>query len=163
MTEMFNAVAECDAPAAAAEQLLEALADYSPAVGRSPFARTEVTVSLPATSLRQAVATALRVLGDAVEPHQLLSLEVLTTADFDRRSGLIPVPDLVSVTEAAKALGVSRQAVLQRIESGSLPATRVGRGWAISPDALAALSKVGAEWQRGVDRFAEQVAKLPKP
>jgi excisionase family DNA binding protein len=162
MTETFNVVAETDAPAAGAEQLLDVLADYSPAVGRSPFARTEVTITLPATGLRQAVATAVRVLEDAVAPHRLLSLEVLTTADFDRRAGLTPVPALLSVTEAAQELGVSRQAVLQRIESGRLPATRVGSAWAISPDALAALGKAGEDGLRAVERFGQAAAKIAR-
>lgn len=39
------------------------------------------------------------------------------------------IPDLVSVVEAATILGITRQAVLQRIEAGWLPARRVGRAW----------------------------------
>ena len=64
--------------------------------------------------------------------------EVLTTADFDRRLGVdvTQIPELVSVTEAAAALGVTRQAVLQRIESGSLPATRIGTAWAVPRSAV---------------------------
>jgi excisionase family DNA binding protein len=41
------------------------------------------------------------------------------------------VPELLSVTDAAKSLGVSRQAVLQRIEGGRLEASRIGNSWAI--------------------------------
>jgi excisionase family DNA binding protein len=46
------------------------------------------------------------------------------------------MPELVSVTEAAERLGVSRQAVLQRLASGSLPGTKVGTTWAVQERAL---------------------------
>lgn len=38
----------------------------------------------------------------------------------------------VTTTEAAALLGISRQAVLKRIESGTLPAARVGRNYRIA-------------------------------
>lgn len=40
----------------------------------------------------------------------------------------------LSVTEVAEYLGVTRSAVLQRIKSGSLPATKVGNAWSIHCD-----------------------------
>jgi excisionase family DNA binding protein len=65
-----------------------------------------------------------------------IGLEVVPTVMWDRRAGLTPVPSLVTVTEAAQRLGVSRQAVLERINSGSLPAVRIGTGWAIAASAV---------------------------
>ncbi|MCW2751716.1 MAG: hypothetical protein JWR83_2826, partial [Aeromicrobium sp.] len=47
------------------------------------------------------------------------------------REGWEPVPDLVSVTEAAQLLGVTRQAVLDRINRKTLPAEKVGREYVI--------------------------------
>lgn len=53
------------------------------------------------------------------------------TADFDRLTDAIELPPLVSVTEAATALGMSRQGVLKAIRAEKLPATRVGDTWAL--------------------------------
>lgn len=134
MTTSYNARAETtlDLNETSAEQLLDRLDGYHPAVGRSFFGRTEAVITLPAETLRQAISTATAVLDTAVAGlGDVVSLEVLTTADFDRRVGLDPVPELVSVTEAAAELGVTRQAVLQRIDSGSLPASRIGTTWGI--------------------------------
>jgi len=39
--------------------------------------------------------------------------------------------DYISITEAAKILGISRQAVFSRIKVGSLRAEKVGRQWII--------------------------------
>jgi predicted DNA-binding transcriptional regulator AlpA len=56
----------------------------------------------------------------------LIALEVLPTADFDRREGLTPVPELIGADDAADLLGISRQAVLKRYNTGALPGHRVG-------------------------------------
>lgn len=111
--------------------VLDALAAYHPAIGRSAFGRAEVIITVPAETVAQAAVTATAVLAAAIAPAELLGLEILTTADFDRRAGLEPVPELMSVTEAALALHISRQAVLQRIDAGTLAATRIGTTWAI--------------------------------
>lgn len=80
--------------AAAAEQLLDALADHHPAVGRSAFGRAEAIITLPAESIRQAATTALALVADA--GGVAIGFEVITTADFDRRLGVdighIPEP-----------------------------------------------------------------------
>lgn len=139
MATSFNARAESTAPFTAdeAERLLDALADYHPAVGRGLFGHTEVVITLPADSHRQAMLTGYTLLSAAFAPGAVRLFEVLTTEDFDRRlADLEHIPELVSVTEAAAALGVTRQAVLQRIESGSLPATRIGTAWAVPRSAV---------------------------
>jgi excisionase family DNA binding protein len=41
------------------------------------------------------------------------------------------IPDLVSVTEIAERLAVSRQAVLKMISSGRLPARQAGTTWVV--------------------------------
>lgn len=43
---------------------------------------------------------------------------------------------LVSVAQAAERLGITRQAVLKRIRSGRLPATKVGRAYVVPEYAL---------------------------
>lgn len=45
---------------------------------------------------------------------------------------------LLSVTEAASELGITRQAVCQKIDAGEIEATMVGNQWVIHRDALAA-------------------------
>jgi excisionase family DNA binding protein len=45
---------------------------------------------------------------------------------------------LLSVAQAAERLGISRQAVLKRIRSGRLPATKVGRAYVVSADVVPA-------------------------
>ena len=126
----YNATIELDTPATeqAAEHLVDQLAShgYSPAAGASPFGRLEVVITLPADGLRQAAVAALALVEQAAGiPAR--AVEVLTTDDFDRRHGLDPVPDLVSVTDAANMMGLSRQRVLQMVDEGKLPHSRVGK------------------------------------
>lgn len=133
----FNARIEYQTREDIDDALLEALTEYGPATGRAERGWVEVYITVPATTLRQAFSTALAVAEAAVQVP-VLAVEVLPTAEFDARNGLAPLPELVSVTEAAALLGVSRQAVLQRLESGSLPGRKVGNAWVIQRPALPA-------------------------
>ena len=123
-TQPFNVVAELDASfdEDTAEALLAPIADYSGGAYRSELGHAEVVFTIPAEGIRQATSTALAVL--ETYPWPLRSLRVLPTEDFDRLVEAIDVPPLVSVQEAADALGISRQAVLKAITTGSLPAIR---------------------------------------
>lgn len=121
------------------DQVMDALVDYAGVISRAPDGRTQVTITLPAVGLRQAITTALSVIDGAVAPATVTAVEAMTTKEFDARSEALeyqPVPELVSISEAAAAMDVSRQAVHQRIESGSLPATRVGSTWVIPKSTL---------------------------
>lgn len=135
--EAYNAIIELTdkADPQHATAILDQFADYHPAVARAESGRAELILTLPAENLQQATTTALALV--KATGHRPVRLEVLTTEEFDRRAGLVPIPDLVSVTEAAELLGVTRQAVLQRIDAGSLPAKRIGNGWAIARDSVA--------------------------
>ncbi|WP_032380932.1 helix-turn-helix domain-containing protein [Rhodococcoides fascians] len=132
----FNVVAELDVPM---ESITDELTDdimakievYHGTLGRSPLGRAQLTLTLPADTLRQASATAWAVLADAFPARTVLSMNLLLTDDFDRVHGLEPIPDLLSVSEAAGEMGVSRQRVLQLISTGSLPATKVGNAWLV--------------------------------
>ena len=64
--------------------LLEALTDYGPATGRADRGWVEVHITVPATSLRQAVTTALALAESAVDAP-VLAVEVLPTEEFDAR------------------------------------------------------------------------------
>lgn len=113
------------------DRVIDHLVGFGPVVSRLATGRAELIITLPADDLRTAIATALALARDATGDEPV-GIEVVTTAEFDRRNSQAPVPELLSVTQVAETLGVTRQAVLQRIESGSLPAQRVGKGWAVS-------------------------------
>lgn len=118
------------------EQLVDQLADVHAVASPTAGGWAEVVITVPAENLRQAVTTASALVHQAAGDATVRRLEVLTTEAFDARQGLAPLPELVSATEAAAALGVSRQAVLQRLESGSLPGRKVGNGWVVPAAAL---------------------------
>lgn len=130
--DMYNATIELHLAAASAagkkgDQLLTRFADYHPVLTTSDLNRLELIISLPAESLWQA-ATTVRTLTDRLAVARV-SLE--TSADFDARSDAIADPDLLSVTETAQMLGITRGGVQRRIETGALRAFRVGSTWAI--------------------------------
>lgn len=127
----YNAIIELDGRVddKLATALVEQLADHHPAAGRGLTGHQDVTITVQAENLRQATITALALV-QAVG-HEPWAVQVLPADEFDRRLGLDPVPELLSVTEVANALGVSRSAVQQRIDAGSLPAKRVGNSWAV--------------------------------
>ena len=112
------------------DHLMGALAPFHVAVSGGTDGTFDVTLTAPAENLRQATHALLAV-AEAATGEPATSIEVLATSAWDRRNGFIPVPELVSVTDAAAQLGVSRQAVLQRLESGSLAGQKVGKTWVI--------------------------------
>ncbi len=136
--EMYNATVEVEKRGArdVVDDVIDKLAAYHPALGDSARGWASATISLPAETLVQACSTAAAVVA-AAYGAPALACEVMTETEFLARQGWEPVPDLVSVSEAAELLGVSRQRVLQRISEKSLPATRVGRDYVI-PRAAAA-------------------------
>lgn len=104
--------------------LIDAFEAFHPTISTSPLGWTEVTITVQAENLRQAVATGLGLAGDVV------SVTGMTTKEFDQR----PVhtermPKLVSVTEAAELLRITPQAVRQKLAAGHLPGTKVGGTW----------------------------------
>lgn len=92
-----------------------------------------VTITLPAASLAQAVATGLDVVGQLATP---LTVEAMPQKMRDMELGGTPVPEMMSVAEAADALGVSQQTVLQMIDEGKIPGTRVGRTYSVPRSAV---------------------------
>lgn len=116
------------------DALMDALADWHPAVGSSVRGFVEATITLPADTVRQATSAAALIAQDAAGAAggETIALEVMPTAEFDARAGLAPWPEMLSVTQAAERLGVSAQAVRQRLESGSLAGTKVGATWVVS-------------------------------
>lgn len=138
--QMYNAVVGVERRASeldpdALDAVMERLGAFHAALGESRRGWASATISLAAESLAQATATAAAVVGQAygAEP---ISCEVMTEKEFDLRQGWEAMPQLVSVSEAAQLLGVSRQRILQRITEKSLPAERVGRDWVIARGAV---------------------------
>lgn len=135
-----NVMAELDVDfdETVADALIDPIAEYSGAAGRSEFGRTEIVFTLPADSIRQATATALAIL--TAYEWDLQSLRVLPTADFDKLASAVEIPDLVSAQQAAEILGMTSQGVRKAIDARTLPATRVGSSWVIRRDAVDALA-----------------------
>ncbi len=78
---------------------------------------------------------------------------------------------LISTTEAAKILGVSRVTVFQRIKRGEIEATKVGRSYAIDPKNLgdiyqevtpAAKKKISKAVNKVFDQYGEVLRRLGK-
>ena len=118
------------------DDVMEAFAAYHPAVGDAPACPGALTavITLPAHTLTQAVATATAL---AAQVGDLVGIEVIPTRMWDRREGLkIDDVEFVGVSEAAVRLGITPQAVRDRIASGRLPGRKVGRNWVVSDAAL---------------------------
>jgi excisionase family DNA binding protein len=80
---------------------------------------------VPADNLRQTFTTAVAIV-EAAAGAPALAVEVMSTDDLNRRNGIEPIPELVSVTEASELLGVTLQRVLQLVDAGALASQRVG-------------------------------------
>lgn len=113
------------------DNLIDALVDHHPAIGPTPEDKLAVTVTLPADSLTQAFTTALALTRNL---FTATAITVIPETTRDLRLGL--GGGFVTTKEAAKHLGLTRQMVNRRIKDGDLPATRVGRDWAIPRSAL---------------------------
>lgn len=115
------------------DTLLGALEPWHPSLGATDHHTTSVTLTLPAEGLTQAAATGVAIAG---VHGSVLAVSAVTERVRDQREGWAPVPDLVSASQAAELLGVTRQRVQQMIAAGTLPATRVGRDYVIARTAL---------------------------
>lgn len=135
MSTDYNVRVEFDTRDPIDGELLDALAAYSPVTARAATGNVEAILTIPAADFVQACQTTIALTAQAVRTP-VLAIEIMRTEEFDRRVGLEPMPELVSVSEAARILGVSRQAILQRIDSGSLPASRIGAAWVLQRPAV---------------------------
>lgn len=128
-----------------AQDWMPALADYHAVLGAGPTGQVVIVISLPAEGLRQAASTALAVIQD-VTGRTAVSLQVMTTEDFDARTRIEPdvLPSMLSPTQAAEILGQSRQNVLLMLEQGRLAGQKVGNAWVVLASAVEA-RKAAAE------------------
>lgn len=127
MTTNFSVELELDQDPPTGDDLdtmLEELADFFPSVRAGQGRSTQILMSIPATSTRQATMTGLALTERYGTPLKL------TTQTAERRAleeDWPTIPELISVAEAAAILGVTRQRVLQMINEGRLPRHTVGR------------------------------------
>ena len=135
MTTQYNVTVELDTREDLGEKVVDALAAYHAAAGRSDRGRLEVVLTIPAEGVVQVLQTTVAITAQAIGVP-ILTVEITPTEEWDARQGLAPIPELVSVSEAAAELGVTRQAVLQRLAAGTLPGRQVGTGWVIPRSAL---------------------------
>ena len=135
--QMYVAEIETTARGLGDEAIADALAklaEWHVVMHQADSGAEAITLILPAESLEQATSAALALVGRAGFTGAVVT--VMSEELRDKRQGWEPIPALLGVTEAAATLGVTRQRVLQMISSGSLPATRVGNGWAIQAAAV---------------------------
>lgn len=121
----------------AADTMLGRLEGFSPAIGYSDHRRLEVTLTVPAETLWQAVHQGV-LLAEEGTRLKAIHVEAIATDLFDARLGLPAMPELVSVSEAAEILEITRQRVLQLVQGGQLPSARVGNGVVIPRAAVEA-------------------------
>lgn len=106
-----------------------------PVLARRGDGSLELVLVLAAESTVDALAgllAALTALPELSDPVAITVRATTAAGPENTRSA----PELVSVTQAARLLGVTRQAVLRRIDSGALPARKVGSTWTIPRSAL---------------------------
>lgn len=112
------------------DRIHDDLDGFHVALGMSARGWRSATLTTTGENLRQAIASAVALVEAALGGTAIVC-EAVTVEEFDIRQGWRPVPDLVSVAEAADILGVSRQRVLQRIQAHTLPATQVGKTYVL--------------------------------
>jgi hypothetical protein len=112
------------------QELAGALADFKPDIARTVQGRYEVAITVTGETLRQATLVALALVADA-GASDLAAVEVRPTDEVANGRKDMPVPDLVSVTEAATDLGVSPQAIRQRLDNGTVSGVKIGGTWAV--------------------------------
>jgi len=75
----------------------------------------------------------------------------------------------VGTAEAAKALGISRVAVLKKIATGQIKAIKIGRVWAVEESSLPTVGRtptasdrkrIAAAVRKSVDEYGEALRKL---
>lgn len=129
MTNMYNAHIEIDErnfTPDRAVSVMEKLVTYHCAPGTSRRGRLELRLTLPAENIEQATSTAVAVAEHATG-NKVVRLDIMPESEFEAIQGYQPIPELMSVTEAAEALGMTRQRILQMIAEHKFPsATKIG-------------------------------------
>lgn len=114
------------------DELIDVFADWHVVVGESDSRRVEATVSIPAENLRQACLVVFALLSSHDSFPDVAKLSAMRSSEYDKMHGFTPVPPMLSVTEAAALVGVTRQRILQMIKEGTLHGVKVGNSWALT-------------------------------
>ena len=74
---------------------------------------------------------------------------------------IIKMSEYISVSEAAKLLGISRVAVFKRIKNGQIKAEKVGRNYVIKLDDLGQIfkEKISKEKKQIIDKAIKKTIK----
>lgn len=135
MTTWFNAyveLAERGLSNERADTMMSKLAGFHPSVGVSTRGWASARLSIVAEDVQAAAREAVSLVEDA-GASVAIAVEVMTESEFTAREGFAPVPDLMSVSEVAAELGVTRAGVQKMIDAGKFAsATRVGNAWVIA-------------------------------
>jgi excisionase family DNA binding protein len=69
--------------------------------------------------------------------------------------------EYIGVTELAATLGISRMAVVKRIQKGQIPASKVGRAYIIPKSVIGGISNtsVGPQDQQSIERVVRKTMK----
>ncbi len=142
----YNIRLEYEIPANAdnGDMLIETFKTFHPGAGGADNGHADVWLTVAGVDAYDVtqIATALA----AKVNRPLIAIEILPTADFDRREVNIPMPVLIGAEEAADLLGITRQAVSLKFNAGELPGQRVGERTIVFArrDVEAAAAKRGA-------------------
>lgn len=124
------------------DEIIEDLHDTAPALAASADGWLEITITLPANSLQQALNMALARIQTHGEPTMLTAMPESVR---DAHEGIPEIPELLTMPQAAQILGVSRQAVVDMHTSGKLRAVQVGPQRVTTKADVEALAKARAQ------------------
>ena len=131
---------------AVVDPLLDLIEPFGGSAGRTADGRVELIFTVPADNVRQATSAGLALV--TAEGYTAFAVEAMPQEEFLRRSRLQPVPELVSVPQAAELLGIKRQSALELVQRGSLTGRKVGDTWVIPRAAVEDRAGVdGLRWE----------------
>lgn len=95
------------------DDLVERLAEHSPAVGFGPSQHLYAQICVDAGTARKALEAALKAVTEAARDigvdREVRGVELLTQEEFNRRLDAPQIPELAGLSEVASLIGVSRQ------------------------------------------------------
>ncbi|MER7707270.1 hypothetical protein ABTX81_30755 [Kitasatospora sp. NPDC097605] len=103
------------------DALLDQLADHHPALTTAPNGNIGVLITITAPTVEQACTTALETVGTALRTVHgsaaLAGIEIMTSAELNRRNHLPTIPPLTDIPGVARILGISGAGARKRVTS----------------------------------------------